>query len=132
MITRGAAVLRTATPLAVEPVSVTVEQLGCPSSAAPVSPPGPVTTLSTPGGSPASTSASAIRSAVNGVLLDGLRTMVFPPTSAGAIFRVTVAAGKFQGVIATTTPRGSHWSRRLSPEGRRETSSPARVRPNAA
>ena len=42
-----------------------------------------------------------------GVSLAGLRTTVFPATSAGAIFQTGMATGKFQGVMAATTPTGS-------------------------
>ena len=66
----------------------------------------PTTTLNTPGGSPASMNARAISSAVRGVSLAGLSTTVHPAASAGAIFRRTIVAGKFQGVIAATTPTG--------------------------
>ena len=33
--------------------------------------------------------------------------MVFPVNNAGASFLTTIAAGKFQGVIATTMPYGT-------------------------
>ena len=33
-------------------------------------------------------------------------TTVQPTASAGAIFRLAIAAGKFQGVIVPTTPTG--------------------------
>ena len=36
----------------------------------------------------------------------GLKTIVSPQTSAGAIFQLGIAIGKFQGVIAPTTPTG--------------------------
>ena len=36
----------------------------------------------------------------------GLSTTVFPATSAGASFQAGIAIGKFQGVIAPTTPTG--------------------------
>ena len=36
----------------------------------------------------------------------GLKTTVSPQTSAGAIFQLGIAIGKFQGVIAPTTPTG--------------------------
>jgi hypothetical protein len=45
--------------------------------------------------------------AVSGVRVAGLKTTVFPATSAGAIFQVGMATGKFQGVITATTPSGS-------------------------
>ena len=36
----------------------------------------------------------------------GLKTTVFPQTSAGAIFQDGIAIGKFHGVITPTTPIG--------------------------
>ena len=36
----------------------------------------------------------------------GLQTTVQPAASAGAIFRVSIALGKFQGVMQATTPIG--------------------------
>ena len=71
-----------------------------------MAPPGPVTTFSTPGGSPASEKASAIRCVHTGVSEAGLRTTVHPATSAGAVFHIGMAKGKFHGVISATGPRG--------------------------
>ena len=45
--------------------------------------------------------------AENGVNSDGFTTIAQPAASAGAALRVTMAAGKFQGVIAAQTPIGS-------------------------
>ena len=39
--------------------------------------------------------------------LAGLMTNVHPAASAGPALRVIMAAGKFQGVMAATTPIGS-------------------------
>ena len=36
----------------------------------------------------------------------GLKTIVFPATSAGSVFQLGIAIGKFQGVITPTTPIG--------------------------
>ncbi len=58
-----------------------------------------VTTLTTPAGAPARCITSATHNAVNGVSAAGLRTAVHPAASAGASFRVAIAAGKFHGVI---------------------------------
>src|SRR3546814_3247294 len=49
------------------------------------------------------------RSAEYGVCVAGLQTTVQPAASAGAILRPSIADGKFQGVIAATTPTG--WRR---------------------
>src|SRR5436309_16127972 len=45
-------------------------------------------------------------SAVSGVAGDGFRTTLHPAARAGAILRVTIVAGKFQGVTAATGPTG--------------------------
>ena len=66
----------------------------------------PWTTLTTPGGRPASASSSTKRSASSGVSSAGFSTTVLPHTSAGASFQDGIAIGKFQGVIAPTTPDG--------------------------
>ena len=42
----------------------------------------------------------------SGVCSAGLSTIVQPAASAGAVFRVGIAAGKFQGVIPAVTPTG--------------------------
>src|SRR5574341_1706084 len=47
-----------------------------------------------------------MRAAVAGVNVAGLKTTVLPATSAGAIFQVGIATGKFQGVTHATTPSG--------------------------
>ena len=44
---------------------------------------------------------------VKGVSLGGFAINVHPDASAGATFRVSIAAGKFQGVIPTTKPTGT-------------------------
>src|SRR5690606_29717206 len=46
----------------------------------------------------------ASATSVNGVCEAGFSIMEQPATNAGAGFRVTIANGKFQGVIAATTP----------------------------
>ena len=69
-------------------------------------PPGPVTTLNTPSGRPASWQSSANLSAVSGVSDAGLSTTVLPAASAGAIFHDERRNGKFHGTIAPTTPTG--------------------------
>ena len=60
----------------------------------------------TPFGNPASSRISTRRTARSGVYDAGLKTMVLPRISAGMIFQVGIANGKFQGVIAATTPTG--------------------------
>src|SRR5207245_315710 len=59
-----------------------------------------------PGGSPASVSSSASRSAESGVWLAGFSTTGQPAASAGAILCATRLHGKLNGEIAPTTPIG--------------------------
>ena len=47
-------------------------------------------------------------SAVSGVAGDGFRTTLHPAARAGAILRVTIVAGKFQGVTAATDGLAQH------------------------
>ena len=63
-------------------------------------------TLTTPFGTPACSSRSAIARAESGVSEAGLRITVQPAASAGPILRVAIAAGKFQGVTSSETPIG--------------------------
>ena len=65
-----------------------------------------VMTLTTPFGSPASSSSFAKYSVVSGVSSAGLMTTVQPAASAGAILRVAIASGKFHGVIRKHGPTG--------------------------
>ncbi len=62
--------------------------------------------LITPFGSPASSRSSTKRWPSIGVSVAGLKTIVFPATSAGVIFHEGIAIGKFQGVITPITPIG--------------------------
>ena len=72
----------------------------------------PGTTLKTPRGTPARSASSASAVAENGVWLAGLITMVQPAASAAPALRVIIAEGKFQGVMAPTTPTGCLVTRR--------------------
>jgi hypothetical protein len=65
-----------------------------------------LTMLSTPAGRPASCRTVANREDVSGVRFAGLSTMVQPAATAGAIFRVAMASGKFQGVMSRHGPTG--------------------------
>ncbi|MCY1383679.1 hypothetical protein D9M69_718300 [compost metagenome] len=67
----------------------------------------PDTTLNTPAGMPASSASTARAKADSGVSSDGLRISVQPAARAGPTLRVTMARGKFQGVMAATTPMAS-------------------------
>ena len=53
-------------PVVVSPVNATLPTPGCAAIDAPADPPGPVTTLRTPGGMPASSASSPSRIAVSG------------------------------------------------------------------
>ena len=77
---------------------------GCSVTARPAVSPMPWTTLSTPGGRPASSAISASTVAVSGLHSAGLCTTVHPAASAGAIFQVESMNGVFQGVITPTGP----------------------------
>ncbi len=77
-----------------------------------------VMTLSTPSGTPASTSRPARARVVSGVCAAGLITTGQPAASAGPILRVPMASGKFHGVIAKTGPTGCFMvSSRVPPDG---------------
>ena len=45
-------------------------------------------------------------SAVSGVVSAGLRTIVLPQASAGAIFHASIKMGKFHGMTCAATPSG--------------------------
>src|SRR5690606_25709336 len=92
---------------ALEPVNVTAFTASCWISASPSWDPGPVTTLKTPGGIPASSKTEAMASAVKGASAAGFRTTVLPKIRAGHDFHKGMATGKFQGVMTPTTPKGS-------------------------
>ena len=63
--------------------------------------------LSTPAGSPASSTTSASRYASSGVSGAGFSTTVEPDASAGPSFSMVMNSGTFHGTIAPTTPTGS-------------------------
>ena len=94
-------------PTAVEPVNETMSTSGWSTSAWPASGPKPGTMFTTPGGKPASWNIDASSIAVEGVSSEGFRTTVLPAASAGPSFQIAIFRGKFQGVIAATTPTGS-------------------------
>ena len=54
----------------------------------------------------ASVGSSAVFGAMSGVSVAGLMTTVQPAASAGAIFRVAIASGKFHGVMKKHGPTG--------------------------
>ncbi len=73
-------------------------------------------TLTTPGGTPASSSACISASMVSGVSDAGLSTTGQPAASAGPILRVAIAAGKFHGVTRTAMPAGFCCATMRAPE----------------
>jgi hypothetical protein len=93
-------------PTSVDPVKLSLRTPGLAVSSRPTSPDGPVTTFKTPFGMPARSASTANASAERGVDEAGRITTGQPAASAGAHFRVIIAAGKFHGVIDATTPMG--------------------------
>ena len=72
----------------------------------PISSGSPVIKFITPFGKPACSARTTNAIAVSGVCSAGLITKVHPAASPVAHFRVIIAAGKFQGVMAAHTPMG--------------------------
>ena len=66
----------------------------------------PWTTLNTPSGTPASWSSSARNSEAEGSFSQGLRMNVLPHAMAIANIHIGTMAGKLNGVMPATTPRG--------------------------
>lgn len=62
--------------------------------------------FTTPFGTPTSCSTSISSREVSGVADAGFSTIVQPAASAGPIFLVPIASGKFQGVMARAGPTG--------------------------
>ena len=75
--------------------------------------------FSTPLGRPASCHQEAISSAVAGVCSDGLKTTVFPASSAGTTCPFGRWAGKLNGPITTMTPCGWWEMRKVAPPASR-------------
>src|SRR3954470_11985262 len=103
----GAAAASTFAPTARLPVNVILSTSGGLISASPVGSPGPVTTLTTPSGTPASSSSRTSRSTQNVAYSDGFSTIVQPVARAGANFCAHSSSGAFHGMMAPTTPIGS-------------------------
>jgi hypothetical protein len=96
-------------PTSFEPVKPSLRTVGLSVISRPIagaSSASPVTIESTPGGRPARSASAAMASAESGVCSAGLSTIVQPTASAGAALRVTIADGKFHGVIPPQTPIG--------------------------
>ena len=93
-------------PVTVSPVKAIFAIRLFEASARPISAPGPLTTLSTPGGTTSSITSASFR-IDHGVGLAGLITVQLPAASAGAIFQAAISSGKLNGMICPTTPSGS-------------------------
>jgi len=93
-------------PVSVCPVNAILFTFGCDTSASPISAPGPCTVFSTPAGMPTELMISIVRCVASGVVDAGFRTTVQPAARAGHTLFAMSVSGKFQGVIATTTPTG--------------------------
>src|SRR5262245_3031147 len=123
-------------PTGPEPVKVISLTRSSSTKTSPISADGPTRTLSQPGGSPASVSSSASRSAESGVCDAGFSTTAQPAARAGAILCATRLSGKLKGEIAATTPIGNRIVNASLPSPACEASigtiSPASVRACAA
>src|SRR4029434_8887263 len=86
-------------PTSVDPVNESLRTVGLLVISPPISDAEPVTTLSTPFGTPARSASSASASAENGVCDAGFNTTVHPDAIAGPALRVIIASGKFHGVM---------------------------------
>ena len=93
--------------MATEPVNVTCATSGWSTTAAPVVSPRPLTTATTPFGSPASSSIPATSRVDSGATSEGLTSTVLPAASDGATPRKSWLSGEFHGVMWATTPKGS-------------------------
>src|SRR5262249_31726913 len=94
-------------PIAVDPVKLSLSTPGWEARAAPAVEPIPGITLTTPGGTPASTAGRHNASGANGASSDGLRMQVQPAARAGANFIALPIIGAFHDVISAATPIGS-------------------------
>src|ERR1700722_20724452 len=91
--------------IGVEPTKLTACTRGSVSSVSTASL-SPLTTFRTPGGRPASSASSAIRSTQLGSRSDGLSTKVLPQTTAIGHIHSGTMHGKLNGVMPAATPSG--------------------------
>src|SRR4051794_10852187 len=100
-----AAVASSRRPTSVEPVNDSLRTRGS-STIAPTTAPAVrvVRQLTTPGGTPASSSSATIARAVSGVSVAGLRTTVHPAARAGPALPGALAAGEFHGGTRAAAP----------------------------
>ena len=104
----SAACFMSTRPTSVEPVKLSLRKRGSAMISAESAPDfAVVTTLTTPAGTPASSSVLTKYIVVSGVSAAGLMIEVQPAARAGAILRVAMASGKFQGVIRNDGPTGA-------------------------
>jgi hypothetical protein len=94
-------------PTGVDPVKVIFLTNGFDVSSPPISRAEPVRMLTTPSGMPAAWQSTPQARPEKGVWVAGFITIVQPAASAGPSFRAIMEDGKFQGVMAPTTPTGS-------------------------
>eukprot|EP00982_Pelagococcus_subviridis_P009756 30942-Pelagococcus_subviridis.AAC.22 len=80
-------------PVANDPVNAILSIPGATHTAAPASAPAPVTTLKTPGGTPATRATSASSRQVKDASSDGFKTTAQPAASAGATFQTAMSNG---------------------------------------
>ncbi len=66
----------------------------------------PCTTLKTPSGRPASASSWALKLAAEGSFSEGFRMKALPQAMASGYIHIGTMAGKLNGVMPATTPRG--------------------------
>src|SRR2546429_2734767 len=93
-------------PTEVDPVNETMSTAFELTSASPISAPEPLTKLTTPRGSTASTTRQSSTTA-SGSCGAGFTTTVLPQASAGPILPAQFVIGKLNGVMQATTPAGS-------------------------
>src|ERR1700760_1261898 len=91
--------------IGVEPTNEIAAILGCSSSRSTATL-SPWTTLSTPGGSPASANSCAQKFAADGSRSLGLSTNVLPHAIAIGYIHIGTIAGKLNGGVPATTPSG--------------------------
>src|SRR5881296_2621144 len=104
---RPPATSMTCLPVLLSPVNATRATLGLRRISSPTTLPGPITTLSTPFGSPARFSISTMRMVVKGVVDAGFTTTVHPAARAGPTFVPINVIGKFHGTIAPVGVSGA-------------------------
>ena len=80
-------------PTSALPVKAILRTSRWDTSGAPAPGPSPVTTLTTPGGSPTASKSSASLIRLSGVCSAGLITTVQPAAIAGAIFQAAISSG---------------------------------------